>query len=1011
MLKKSLLSVLIAIGACNLSFGQQTPNELSSDHMFLRGLELIDKSKYAAARQAFQEYLNKNDNSIKAIDAEYYIAYSALNLFNADAELRFDNFVEKYPSHPKAILANYELGNFYYNQRKYDKAIVYLSKVNSDQLTSEQKVEAAFKLGYSYFTKKNFDKAGASFNKIKNSNHKYTAPASYYAGYIEFLNNEYDAALTDLSRAEKDATYKPLIPVLLTGIYYRQNEFDKVISYGEKVLNGGSKVSESGEMALLVAEAYNMKGDYNKAAERYNQYTADNKASITSPVQYRVGYANFMANNNDKAIDNFKQVATKDDTLGQYAAYHLGLSYLKNDNKQFAISAFEQAAKKEFDQQIKEQATFYSAKVNYDQGRFREAIPLFKDFLSTFSNSEHTAEANALLSEAYLNTDNYDEAIRHIESLSKRSKRVNAAYQRLTFYKGVQLFNDSRFPEAIQMFEKSLRNPEDQEIFLGAHFWAAEAYSINGQYPEAVNNYAVIFRTPNSRDSQYHLKSRYGIGYAYYNQKEYDKALIHFKEYVNTLEIAATKQYYEDALIRLADCYYVTKNYSEALRLYDKAIDIEIPERDYAYFQKGVIMGINNRYEEAKSAFTIIIEQFSNSRYKDNAIFQRAQLDFEKGAYAAAISGFSKLLDASPNSALVPNAYLKRAISYNNIKDYNNAASDYKRILNEYPAHKTANSALLGLQEALTATGNIDEFNDYLDRYKRANPSNDALESIEFETAKSLYFSQKYPKAIKALKDYINSYPNTPLADEAKYYLAESHYRSNDFTNALINHKEIIKDNRSATVNKSVARAAELEYAAKNYNTSINYYRRLLNTARSKKEQSNAWVGLVENYFNTAKYDSVNYYAGEILNGGNVSLDAQNKAYLYSGKAAYAQGDLAKATDDFINTLNSAKDQNGAEAQYLMAEIQYKQKNYKQSLETLYDLNKNFAAYSQWLDKSFLLIADNFIALNENFQAKATLNSIIEKSADSATKEVAKAKLATIQDKKSAEKDTVTEQL
>src|SRR5690606_18083775 len=101
---------------------------------------------------------------------------------------------------------------------------------------------------------------------------------------------------------------------------------------------------------------------------------------------------------------------------------------------------------------------------------------------------------------------------------------------------------------------------------------------------------------------------------------------------------------------------------------------------------------------------------------------------------------------------------------------------------------------------------------------------------------------------------------------------------------------------------------------------------------------------------------------------------------LYLGKAAYSLGNNQEATDYFLTTLNTAKDENGAEAQYLLAEIQYKAGDYQKSIETLYDFNTNFSIYEFWLGKSFLLIADNYIALDENFQARATLNSLIEKS-------------------------------
>jgi TolA-binding protein len=99
-----------------------------------------------------------------------------------------------------------------------------------------------------------------------------------------------------------------------------------------------------------------------------------------------------------------------------------------------------------------------------------------------------------------------------------------------------------------------------------------------------------------------------------------------------------------------------------------------------------------------------------------------------------------------------------------------------------------------------------------------------------------------------------------------------------------------------------------------------------------------------------------------------------------------------------LRTLNAAKDENAAEAQYLIGEIQYKEQKYKQSLETLYDLNKNFQ-YKEWLGRSNLLIADDYIALDEIFQAKATLNAVIEKSTHIPSVEKAKQKLIELEGK------------
>ena len=103
-----------------------------------------------------------------------------------------------------------------------------------------------------------------------------------------------------------------------------------------------------------------------------------------------------------------------------------------------------------------------------------------------------------------------------------------------------------------------------------------------------------------------------------------------------------------------------------------------------------------------------------------------------------------------------------------------------------------------------------------------------------------------------------------------------------------------------------------------------------------------------------------------------------NKASLFLGKAAYARGDFELAKDEFLNTLNTARDENGAEAQYLLGELFYKQKEYTKSIEALIQLNNNFNPYEAWVGKSYLLIADNYVALDDVFQAKGTLRSVIE---------------------------------
>jgi TolA-binding protein len=353
---------------------------------------------------------------------------------------------------------------------------------------------------------------------------------------------------------------------------------------------------------------------------------------------------------------------------------------------------------------------------------------------------------------------------------------------------------------------------------------------------------------------------------------------------------------------------------------------------------------------------------------------------------------------------------MRRAASAFNLKRYDQTINDYTLILREYPTHPAAQDVLLPLQEALNIAGRSDEFDRYRVGYKKANPENQGLEGIEYETAIKLFFSQQYQKAILGLNSFISNYPQSPNVGEAKYYVAESHYRLKDYDKAIAIYEELSTDMTLNLGNKVVSRMAEIDYQKGRYEKAITSFHKLENMASNKKDLFTAWSGLMESFYFLTKYDSVKTYANLILEKGNVNANAQNKATLFLGKADMGKGDFGAAQDEFINTLNTARDEYGAEAKYLLAEIFYQKKDYKQSYETCISLNNDFAAYEEWVGKSFLLLADNFVAMGDTFQAKATLQSLIDHFPSAKVKEEAKVKLVSIKEatpKEEVEVDTL----
>ncbi len=998
MYRKTLLFALLFVSFGSLK-AQNTLYQGSESRHFRAGMELIEKEKFSAAREQFELYLKNPGGEIKKGDAEYYIAFCALNLDNADGPQLISDFVKDRPNHPKAAKAYYNLGVVNFKNKDYTNAAKYLRMVNPLLLSAEEKLETNFKIGYSEYAKKRNKEAAKYFDLAKRDQSPYYADANYYSGFLAYNNENYDKALVDLKKAEATAKYKDAVPVMIASAYYKQERYDELYTYSEGI-KGAEKtkrrITNLSQIYLITAEALYKEERWQAATEYFGFYTKMASRNLSSEILYRLGYAQYMDGQHQAAINTFKRVALSRGSIGQYASYYLGQLYVEQENYLFAASAFKKASDLEYNKEIQEESAFNFAKVNFQASKYSIVILALDRFMKKYPASDYVPEANNLLSEAFLNTNDYSRAVSFIERIENKSPRIQEAYQKVTFFKGTEFYNAARYNNAVQMFNKSIQYPVDKDLATSAHFWKAEAFATAKAYPRAIQAYQDVFATRNT-NSPYHLKANYGVAYAYYNSKDYKNARIYFKRYTDLLERAGDKQNYYDALVRLADCYYVDKAYPAAINAYQVAIDKNIPDADYAYFQKGVVRNFQDKNDLAIQSLDIVISRYRESRYYDDAVYKKAQVQLESGDYQGAIRGFTGLIDKLTQSPFIPYAYESRARSHFNMKNYAEAERDYKTILDSYVTSGIANSALLGLQNTLTIQDKTLEFDRYLTKYRSANPDNEALESIEFESAKNLYFGQQYNAAIGAFENYIKTYPESALIYDSKFYMAESYYRQDNIDRALETYYDVYRDGKITGMDRVFERIGELQLKKGDFQEAASFYSKLEDLAQNKRQQSDAWAGLLESYFKLARYDSMRLYANTIIQRGSVSQDATNKAQLYLGKAAYAEGDFNNAIDEFLTTLNTSKDAYGAESQYMIGLIFHQQKQYRQSNNTLFEVNENFSAYSEWLGKTFLLMADNYVALEELFQAKATLNSVIENATITEIVDQAKAKLVEVE--------------
>jgi len=960
------------------SYAQTSPEAMQYNY----SLELYQKKTFKAARFEFSKYLIGFPNANMASIARYYRASAAVKAGQDDGENLMQTFVDQYPDHPMAGIAFLELGDYQFTSGNYTRALHYYEKSATVDLSYLQ----LFQIGFTQLSTGDDDKALETFAKLEHSFSQYEYDAAYFQGYIHHGRKEYQQAGDYLKIAFKSERYQNPAAELYTSILYQNGAFQELID-----MAGEEKDIAKNPMVLnYLADAHYALAQYDMASVRYQELTGRHARFRSENNYFRAGYSFYQIDKQDQAIGQFKRAAISDDTVGAYASYYLGMIYSEQGSLLFAANSFANTAK--YKTPLTEDALFYYGKILTDDQKYTESIVVLDQYQSAYPDGKYTAEVSELISNAYLLTNNYDLALAHIERLDQLTKPLKETYQRVSFLKAMRLFNDKKFTASIAVFQKSLIHSTNETLTQQTYFWIAEALSVEGKYRESLFYYRSVSSQAN--DPLY-AKAQYGLAYAYFNNREYESSLDTFSSFEEAYEKDLKNRYLADALLRMGDCYFALKDYVSGLKYYQKADKAGNSDKSHIYFQSGLL----NRYLDkdiiAKAYFEKLKKEIPDSEKADQAQFQIAQIDYENENEQGAIGEFQEFLADYPTSSLVPFALLNQAVAYDNQGNGRASTTNYKAILDRFPRHTAANSALLGLQEKYN-NGQFDQFDSYLQKYKRANPNSEALENIEYENARTSFYSQKYDVAISGFNSFIQAYPESSLVANAIYFLGDAYFRKNDLSKALEYFNEIVNESDFSKYSKVLYRMATINSRFENYSLANQYFYRLSSASHSQRDVVNLQNGLMQNYLALNAFDSVIFYGNTLLSNPRVPVLIEANASLHIGKAEYEKGNGEAALRSFLTLVTHSPDDRGAEAYYYISKIYHDQGQSDRALESLFVLTNNFKMYDRWVGKAYLLMADIYAESDEIFQAKATLQSLLENSSIEEIKQVAAEKLRTL---------------
>lgn len=986
MIKTVSVSISLLLLTIFTSYAQQNAY-FNLQRNYNAAVELLGKGKYVAAAEQFRlvekprlknsnQPVFESETSLLKENAYYFEAVCALNLGNDDAESMFLRFIKEHPENPLAKVANFQIGKSYFEQEKYQDALKWFEKVQAIDLTGKENAEYKFDKAYSYFELKDYTNAQLIFSEIKDRKSPYSEDATYYFAYIAYLNKDYHLALLNFEKLKNSKKYEASYPYYISAVYYLDQRYDDVIAYAVPIVNNTKQVNET-EMLRIIAASYFAKVDYQNALTYYERFQQrDQNKTQNNQDSYQMGYAYYKTGNNPRAVKELEKLIDKNDSYSQSGNYTLGNVFLKVNNKQSARNAFQVASKLDFDKQIQEDALFQYAKLSYELQFNNQALDAIRLYLKNYPRTAKTNDAKVLLGEILLSTSNYKEAVDILESVRIKNDAAKEAYQKVTYYRGLQFYNERAFENAIGIFLRSLKEPVDDRIEALATYWMAESMYEVRKYGESVDNFEKFMDMPAAKKTSVYNYANYALGYAAFGDEKYQKAANNFERFIQGGE--RDKNSVNDAILRLGDSYFVLKNYGRANEYYNRILAQHAQGEDYALFQRGMIQGLQGQLDTKVSTLQGLLNQFPNSDYADDASFEMAYTYFLKNNGDQAKTDLTAMIQKYPQSSYVPRALVTIGLINYNANQDEAALEAFKRVVKDYPSTDEAKQALKQIENIYTDNGDAKTFIDYAATTPIGNYTTAQQDNLMFTAANNLYSRGNYSGAVNAVNAYFDKFPKPINDKEAHFIRAESNVKLNKPEEAVADFNYILNDWTSVYTEKSLISMSNLYLKQKKYNEAVVFLKHLETNSEYKADYTFAINNLLMSYSEMQLPDDVLKYAALVRTNEKSSEEDKYRTGLYAGKAYLLKGDTTNASKEFNYVVANTKTVAAAEAKYNVANLEYLRGNYKASQKTCFELINKLGDYDYWVTKTFVLLADNYVALKDVFQAKSTLQSVIE---------------------------------
>jgi outer membrane protein assembly factor BamD (BamD/ComL family) len=167
------------------------------------------------------------------------------------------------------------------------------------------------------------------------------------------------------------------------------------------------------------------------------------------------------------------------------------------------------------------------------------------------------------------------------------------------------------------------------------------------------------------------------------------------------------------------------------------------------------------------------------------ALFKRAEKMYNDGKYEEAASEYVRLVNKKPENEFADRALIMAAKSYEKLRKFDSAAKVYDRIYTEYPKSEYASPSLFlvaqNLEKGFQFEGAVGKYLMLVDKYADSKDRASAL----YNAASILDNIQDYQRSIDNFQRFIKTFPDNKYVPDVAYRIIIIHEKMKDWNNAI----------------------------------------------------------------------------------------------------------------------------------------------------------------------------------------------------------------------------------